>query len=342
MVESLTPIHLLKKFDAGDNPGAENLNFNWDTISQYLIGRAVLTFPSTYPAGKHLLRSDQKVLYENTGTLEVPVWTAVLDGTGGGGGGGGTTISNYSGEITALADQASIDFTLEANESESVVLKGLAVSIGLDTASTGKVKVEFFSDPDRTILVRTIDPTIGTSTPATVPFPFLPTDLVGVMYARLTNLTGAPLTITVSAVILVVAASGTIGIITATPELAPVPGLRLDSLQRVAVKPGSGIEVDATGTKVDSTVIRTTGDQPLAGAKRFTEILGRPWHASRVGPPTTGTNQVGDRSVDTDGVEWECYTAGSPGSWMMIGQQLQESVSASFGSIQRNPVHSKS
>lgn len=84
MAESLTEINSLKKYELGDKPGADNLNANWVRIDKQLLNPATSN-PSTYPVGGFLLRSDQKKLYENTGTHDVPVWTLRLDGSGGGG-----------------------------------------------------------------------------------------------------------------------------------------------------------------------------------------------------------------------------------------------------------------
>lgn len=85
MPESLTSYHELKKYDTGDNPGAANLNSNLDRIDKDLVGWGA-AFPSTYPLGKLFLRTDEGKYYENTGTLEVPVWTFLTGGSGGGSG----------------------------------------------------------------------------------------------------------------------------------------------------------------------------------------------------------------------------------------------------------------
>lgn len=65
----------------------------------------------------------------------------------------------------------------------------------------------------------------------------------------------------------------------------------------------------ASGT---GTVIATPG---MPGAANPVRIVGR--NAS--GAPTTGTFQVGDVVVNTDGTEYVCSVAGTPGTWVQIG-----------------------
>lgn len=65
----------------------------------------------------------------------------------------------------------------------------------------------------------------------------------------------------------------------------------------------------ASGT---GTVIATPG---MPGAANPVRIVGR--NAS--GAPTTGTFQVGDVVVNTDGTEYVCSAAGTPGTWVQIG-----------------------
>ena len=64
----------------------------------------------------------------------------------------------------------------------------------------------------------------------------------------------------------------------------------------------------ASGT---GTVIATPG---MPGAANPVRIVGR--NAS--GAPTTGTFQVGDVVVNTDGTEYVCSAAGTPGTWVQI------------------------
>jgi hypothetical protein len=41
-----------------------------------------------------------------------------------------------------------------------------------------------------------------------------------------------------------------------------------------------------------------------------------------IGPPTSGTWVLRDRWVDTNGSEWSCVTAGTPGSWVQLRPAL--------------------
>jgi hypothetical protein len=81
MAETLTAGHNLKKYDDGDNPGAANLNSNWDKIDTRLtgIGNAL---PAQYPPTGMFLRRTDNRLFENTGTFAVPVWTLRLEPPG--------------------------------------------------------------------------------------------------------------------------------------------------------------------------------------------------------------------------------------------------------------------
>jgi len=82
MAETLTSGHQLKKFDSGDNPGAVNLNFNWDTVDRRLVGIGD-AFPTVYPTTGLFLRRDENKLYENTGGPSSPTWATIFIGGGG-------------------------------------------------------------------------------------------------------------------------------------------------------------------------------------------------------------------------------------------------------------------
>ncbi|HEV3028473.1 MAG TPA: hypothetical protein VG457_12925 [Planctomycetota bacterium] len=74
MTETFTPVHQLGRWDDGDTPGADGLNGNWDKIDGAMVFYGT-AFPATYPLNKIFMRTDQHVLYQNTGTALVPVWT---------------------------------------------------------------------------------------------------------------------------------------------------------------------------------------------------------------------------------------------------------------------------
>ena len=115
MAETHTVGFALKKYDTGDNPGAANLNWNWDAIDTRLVGLGS-SFPLIWPVTGLFLRTDQQKLYENTGTVVAPVWTLRLQS--GGGGGGAAFVED---EFVATPGQ--VDFTL----SQPFLAGGLSV-----------------------------------------------------------------------------------------------------------------------------------------------------------------------------------------------------------------------
>jgi len=82
MAETLTAGHQLRKYDTGDNPGAENLNANWDDIDRRLIGIGD-AFPTLYPTSGLFLRRDLKKIYENVGGPTSPNFVEQLQGAQG-------------------------------------------------------------------------------------------------------------------------------------------------------------------------------------------------------------------------------------------------------------------
>lgn len=83
MAETLTEINQLKMYDTGDNPGAAALNSNAQTIDKKLLNSGP-TKPATYPVGAWFVDETLQILYQNTGTHDVPVWTVRVSGGGGG------------------------------------------------------------------------------------------------------------------------------------------------------------------------------------------------------------------------------------------------------------------
>jgi hypothetical protein len=59
------------------------LNYNWDLVDKLGWGSGI-SFPATYQVGSKFLKTDEKKVYENTGTEGTPVWTLVLDGSNAG------------------------------------------------------------------------------------------------------------------------------------------------------------------------------------------------------------------------------------------------------------------
>src|SRR5579872_5640567 len=76
MPQTLTELYQLRKYDTGDNPGADNLNFNLDTVDSALIPDGS-SFPATFPVNGRFVKTNDG-LYKNTGTHDAPVWTKIL------------------------------------------------------------------------------------------------------------------------------------------------------------------------------------------------------------------------------------------------------------------------
>jgi len=82
MAETLTAGHQLRRYDTGDNPGADNLNANWDDIDRRLIGIGD-AFPTLYPTSGLFLRRDLRKIYENIGGPTSPNFVEQLQGAQG-------------------------------------------------------------------------------------------------------------------------------------------------------------------------------------------------------------------------------------------------------------------
>ena len=247
------------------------------------------------------------------------------EGPEGPAGTGATVTSAYQGEILDVADDATEDFDITPVVDEIEVTKGIVARIQITSSVLGQVILELFEDAARSDSrrIRTLDVDVTTNPISYIPASFTSDDDSGTIYARVTNLTGGEADITVDADLYVISATEDITIQIVSPELAVDPGLELDGLNRVRVKAGDGIERDANGTNVDDTVIRTTGDQSMAGIKTFTgSIVGLTPHASISGPPTSGTHAAGEIFRDTDKLLWECTVAGTPGTWEFFGNHM--------------------
>lgn len=71
-----------------------------------------------------------------------------------------------------------------------------------------------------------------------------------------------------------------------------------------------------TTTRDDhSQYLLTTGARTVTGLTGATAGGRFAGFSSTTGPPTTGTFQVGDVVIATNGAIWRCATAGSPGAW---------------------------
>lgn len=68
--------------------------------------------------------------------------------------------------------------------------------------------------------------------------------------------------------------------------------------------------------------VDTTTNQTIAGNKMFDSVGLTPSLSS--GPPTSGTYSVGAEVLDVNNVKWRCYSSGSPGSWELADNVIEE------------------
>lgn len=68
--------------------------------------------------------------------------------------------------------------------------------------------------------------------------------------------------------------------------------------------------------------VDTTTDQTIAGNKMFDSVGLIPSLSS--GPPTSGTYSLGAEVLDIDNVKWRCYSGGTPGSWELADNVIEE------------------
>jgi hypothetical protein len=89
----------------------------------------------------------------------------------------------------------------------------------------------------------------------------------------------------------------------------------------VLAAPAGGLSVGAGGVSVDSTVIRTTGAQSIAGNKLFTTGAGMT-PAATTGAPVAGTWGAGTFYTDSANDVWYCLVGGTPGTWIFWGWKI--------------------
>jgi len=68
--------------------------------------------------------------------------------------------------------------------------------------------------------------------------------------------------------------------------------------------------------------VDTTTNQTIAGNKMFDSVGLTPSPSS--GPPVSGTYSVGAEIIDADNIKWRCYSSGSPGSWELADNVIEE------------------
>jgi hypothetical protein len=240
----------------------------------------------------------------------------------GGGAGVGTQQSAYQGVANGLADGVPEDIDVEAQVGELEVTLGLGFKIQLSATVAGLYKVELFEDAARAVKIATSMIDTSEDDTDSIPFGFRSDGDTGILYSTVTPMHGgADADVVLNVKLFVVAAVGEITQTTLAIAAAAVPGLeQVGGLWRVKVN--GHIKLTALGIDVQDTVVVTDGDQDIAGAKRFSGIIGQTPHPTDAGAPTAGTYEVGDKHTDVDGREWRCLVAGTPGTWVFYGSEL--------------------
>ena len=239
-------------------------------------------------------------------------------------GGAGTSGSTYQGSIADVASDATEDFSIEPVVDQSSILQGVVARVQITSSSLGQVILELFEDAARSDSrrIRTLDVDVSTNPISFIPASFNSEDATGILYARVTNLTGAETDITVDVDFLIISVVGSSTQTVVSPELATDPGLELDGFNRLKAKVGDGLDLDANGIKVDTTVLRTSGDQEIDDIKTFNDAITLAPHPTDSGAPTAGTYAEGAIFTDVDGNKWLCTVSGTPGTWVFWGSRL--------------------
>lgn len=118
-------------------------------------------------------------------------------------------------------------------------------------------------------------------------------------------------------------------------DLDATPGLELNGASGVAklrarVDASGGIARTASGLANDTTVLRTTGDQTIAGQKQFSQFMLTPAGVS--GSPAAGAHLAGEFHMDDNFDLWMCTAPGTPGTWTFWGWKEQNFGGATDGS----------
>ena len=263
-----------------------------------------------------------------------------------------TTLSEYdftSTNVGATEEQDILTATI-GNEVEKGYIGKVVLGDDL-TLGAGEVQVDIYNDTGRTELrfSRVFD--LSQDLVDVIPVYFESDNDSGnngVMYVDVTNNTGSSsdfsVNITVTSILpaaIPLSASGGVagpvdagdGITYNVPstrfdlDLSTNSGLSLigDSGDRtLEVTAGAGIAV-TTSVAVDSSVIRDTGDQDIAGKKRFTDSTFGLTPDGSAGPPT-GASIAGDFHLDVNFNLFQCISSGTPGTWQFYGNSFEQGI----------------
>jgi hypothetical protein len=275
------------------------------------------------------------------------------------------TVTDYP---TGLPDGERDQIDIASPSTGNATIEGLIVKVELtdfDNLGSGSVLVEIFNDQPRVtpVFQRVFD---LSQTPLidTIPTYFKSDNVAGsgAIYIDITNNTGStgrfqvnvrtanliPTTVppvgSGSGVNTTVAGDGILfnGLelgVELTPTISGLELIGASPNRTLQVKVGDGIQKTASGTEVDSTVIRTTGDQNMAGQKRFTDSVFGLTPASSVGPPTSGTFAEGDFYLDLNRNLFQCIAAGTPGAWQFYGNSFEQNIDLGIAAGEDNATY---
>jgi hypothetical protein len=258
-----------------------------------------------------------------------------------------TSFTEYTTGLQAIADAASYQATLSG--ASGGVKYGTFTKVEITSSlGSGKVLVEVFNDLGR--LDRVYANYFDLAATATLKDNLMASFEVdnddGDIYISVTNQTGSLGNFTVD-----VQAAGLILVQTPPPpgdgtginsgvagngivydvvnarldiDLNANSGLQLTGVagaQKISVlpAPGGGLSTGATGTSVDATVVKSTGDVSIAGKKVFSDGTIALTPQGAPGPPAAGTWSRGAFYTDSEDDVWYCLTGGTPGTWRFWG-----------------------
>lgn len=274
----------------------------------------------------------------------------------------------YESTATGLANNATNEEDVAATVSGDLIREGFIGRIELTSSlAGGDVLVEIYNDITRVDKVYSRMFDLAGDLTDSIPCHFESDNSpsTGTMHVDITNYTGSTGNFTVSIRVAGVVPTATAPVGTGTGVDATVAG---DGIEYNVVTgqldldltPGGNLLITGGGagagtlgvgpavlTTSSTTVVHTTTDQTIYGAKRFssdpqvaeTTGLGLVPHSSISGPPTFGTWAVGDFFLDVDMMLWRCTSASPADAWQFWGSALQEGITPTVISTGANLVY---
>lgn len=262
-----------------------------------------------------------------------------------------TNTSEYS--LVSQSINNGVTFTGTLVATDVAQMRAFLSEITLSSnLGSGSVLLEIFKDAARLVRVYAnyIDLSVPTALRDNIVTYWETESVAGDMYISITNLTGSngtfSLTVKVVGAFPIhvppppgdgtgvnagVAGEGIIYNPISTQldiDLDANPGLQLvgsGGAKKLSVKPavGGGLATSGSGLAADATVVRTTGDQSIAGKKVFSGGTIALTPQSGSGPPVAGTYARGAFYIDTDDDVWYCLVGGTPGTWTFWGWKIR-------------------